>query len=237
MSGPDAILECILRGKAVAFGPQGARSAICKTPLEGVVVVTRDGILGDEQGDPVHHGGPEKAVHQYPVEHYDSWMQAYPQGAETAWRAGGFGENFSTRGMLECDVCIGDVFRVGKTVLQVTQTRRPCWKLDLRFGREGFAREVQQSGRCGWYYRVLEPGVVRTGDAFSILARPHPEMTLERVGHLLHIDVMDRKGLEELAAMALLPERWRMLARRRLELSGVEDWSARLVGPLRRQGR
>lgn len=142
-------------------------SAIVKTP----VAVGPSGLAGDAQGDRKRHGGPDKAVHIYPVAHYTNWARHLPDRADL-FTPGTFGENIVLAGPTEADVCIGDMFRLGSALVQLSQARQPCWKLNLRFGLSDMARRVQTSGRTGWYARVLAPGTVAAGDRMVLEARP-----------------------------------------------------------------
>jgi MOSC domain-containing protein YiiM len=143
---------------------------------------------------------------------------------------GGFGENVSTLGMTERNVAVGDVFRLGRALVQVSQGRQPCWKLSRRFGIVDMARRVQESGRTGWYYRVLEPGLVASGDALELVDRAAPDWSLHRLWHALYVDRLNRGELEGIVALDVLAEGWRRYAIRRLESGRVEDWSKRLEG-------
>ena len=140
------------------FGPRGQPSAIAKQPVASQYL-DYTGFDSDQQGDPVHHGGPQKAVHHYAFEHYAAWQRELKaiDGVRNL-AIGGFGENLSTLGLTEANVAIGDIFTLGDAVIQVSQPRQPCWKLGVRFNLAGMARKVQASGRTGWYYRVLQPG-------------------------------------------------------------------------------
>lgn len=223
------ILE-VRTGRARPFGPRGQPSAIDKQPVSGPVAVAAPGLDGDEQGDRQRHGGPDKAVHCYPVAHYPLWTAALPAGTPNL-RPGGFGENLVVEGIDEAGLCLGDLWRVGTALMQVSQSRQPCWKLNLRFARPDMARRVQDSGRTGWYFRVLEPGVVAAGDSAALVARPQAGWPLSRVWRLLYRDMLDRAALADLAALPGLPESWQRLARARLESRRVEDWAPRLETP------
>ena len=218
-------------GHARPFGPRGQLSAIDKHPLRGVVGVTRNGLAGDEQGDTRHHGGLEKALHHYPFEHYKAWREEFLGFSPVQMAAGGFGENFSTIGLTETNVCIGDIFVLSDAVLQVSQGRQPCWKLNVRFGRGDMAKLVQTSGRTGWYYRVLQEGSVTAGDILTLRERPQPDWPLRRVIEILYQRLLDRSALKHLADMDCLAESWRRLFRRRLETGQIEDWSSRIAIP------
>jgi MOSC domain-containing protein YiiM len=225
----------LLVGRARAFGPNGEPSGIDKRPALRPLRLLVTGFEGDEQGDPRHHGGLDKAVHHYPGEHYAAWRADLPELAPETLQPGGFGENLGTRGLTEANVCIGDVFRLGTAVVQVSQPRQPCWKLNLRFGNPDMSRLVQQSARTGWYYRVLESGEVAPGAELRLLDRPHPDWPLARLLHHLCIDPLNVGALAAIKALGSLSAAWRGLAQRRLLSGQVEDWSARLKTPVVRQ--
>ncbi len=220
----SAIVCAVLVGKVAPLGGRDVPSGIDKRPVDGAVAITRTGLSGDEQGDRKHHGGPEKAIHHYPFDHY-------PALASRLTQPGAFGENISTHGLTEADVCIGDVYRLGTALVQISQGRQPCWRLNERFDDTGMARRVQESGRTGWYYRVFEPGNVIAGDAMSLVERPAEGWTLQRVLHVLYRDTLNADDLARLAGLSLLAGSWRDLARRRLESRAVENWSRRLETP------
>lgn len=224
-------IDSLLAGRAVPFGPPGHLSAIHKTPVYGRVRVESDGLVCDQQGDRTRHGGPEKALHHYPQNHYAAWLAGHPELAPFLEYPGAFGENFSTLGMSEEDVCIGDIYRAGSVLLQVSQARQPCWKLNVRFSTPKMARMMQESRRTGWYYRVLETGDIEAGDSLTLLQRPHPEWPLTRLLHCFYVDTLDYEALREIATLDLLAESWRKIAARRLETHEVESWERRLARP------
>ncbi|QOT78238.1 MOSC domain-containing protein [Cupriavidus basilensis] len=227
-------IGCVLLGTVRPFGPKGVPSGIDKQAVDGAVRVTVLGLAGDGQGDPRHHGGPEKAIHHYAFDHYPAWREELSplstQAAEVLARPGAFGENVSTAGLTEADVCIGDRFRLGGALVEVSQARQPCWKLNHRFGHAGMARAVQQSLRTGWYYRVLEEGGLARGDSLVLVERPYPDWSLRRLLHVLYVDRLDADALFAMAALPALAENWRKLARQRLERREVEDMERRLAG-------
>lgn len=228
---PCAVLRELRVGRARAFGPNGEPSAIDKQPVTTPLCLAPDGLAGDEQGDRRHHGGPEKALHHYAAEHYATWRLELRQRPASRLHPGAFGENVSTLGLTEANVCVGDVFRLGSATVQVSQARQPCWKLNLRFGLPDMAAHVQHSGRTGWYYRVLEAGAVAPGDAFTLIERPCPDWPLARVLHFFFVEPLDRAALEAIAALNALSPSWRELAARRLASNQVESWSGRLATP------
>ena len=143
--------------------------------------------------------------------------------------AGAFGENLSSLGLTEADVCLGDRLALGSAVVEVSQLRQPCWKLSDRFGLRDMARRVQDSGRTGWYYRVLQPGQLAAGDALTLLERPHPQWTLSRVQQVLYAREVDAEAIAAVLQLPLVPS-WCALFERRLQRREVESWGARLHG-------
>ncbi len=231
--GIDLAIDAVMAGRLRAFGPKGVPSGIDKLAVSGPARVTTSGLDIDEQGDPRHHGGPEKALHHYPRDHYVGWqgeLTALGGDATVLGRAGAFGENISTTGVTEADICIGDRFRLGTAVVEVSQARQPCWKLNHRFGFAGMSRAVQASGRTGWYYRVLEEGRVAAGDRLVLISRAHPQWSLQRLLHVLYVDRMNLPALAEMAELDALAESWRKLARQRVASHTVEDMEKRLAG-------
>jgi len=222
-------------GRTAPLGDSGALSAIDKQKVAGPLAVNHFGFAGDEQADRKHHGGPQKAVHAYAVAHLPLWRKELPDQAGR-FRPGAFGENLVVDGVTEQDICLGDRWRLGTALLEVSQGRQPCWKLNLRFGVSDMAYRVQTGGRTGWYFRVIEPGVVSASDPGILLARPHGDWSLARVSHLLYHDRLNRTALTDLAAIPGLPESWRRLIEGRLSSGRIEDWSRRIETPSSRAG-
>lgn len=207
------------RGKEV-------RSGFVKSPVEGEVWLSRIGLAGDGQADLKAHGGPEKAVCVYPSEHYPYWTERLERDLPPA----AFGENFSMAGLTEGSVCIGDVFRVGEAVVQVSQPRQPCYKLAARHGEKRLALWVQQAGLTGFYFRVLEEGEVAAGDTVRLLERPAPTATVAEANRVMHHDKGDLKATERLLDVQELSPSWRRTFEERLA-GREEDTAARLSGP------
>ncbi len=215
-------------GRIEAFGRDGKTSAILKQAIGGPWQISETGLAGDEQADTRHHGGPEKALHHYCFDHYAVWREELPSARQILEAAPAFGENISAPGFSEADVCVGDVFEAGSVTLQVSQGRQPCWKLNTRFGVPDMAKRVQQTGRTGWYYRILKPGTIEPGCALKLIDRPQPDWTIAGIAKLLYHRPEAFAELEALAEVSELAEGWRTLARRRVERRSVEDWTARL---------
>nr|WP_288256120.1 MOSC domain-containing protein [uncultured Pseudomonas sp.] len=221
-------LDALLTGRAQPFTRPGSRSGIAKVPRQEALAVTTLGLAGDEQGDLRVHGGVEKAIHHYPREHYAAWLAELGEHP-LLMQPGAFGENFSTTGWTEDDVCLGDLIHAGSALLQVSQGRMPCWKLSDRFGVANLALRVQQSGRTGWYYRVLQEGVVGVGDRLQVVERIHADWPLSRLSAVLFDKRVEPELLRECLVLPLVPS-WRRTLERRLEKAEVEDWAPRLQG-------
>ncbi|WP_305093527.1 MOSC domain-containing protein [Prescottella sp. R16] len=222
----SVVVDDLLVGRIRELPGGGATSGIYKRPVDGPLWLSETGFVGDEQADLRHHGGPEKAVHHYPADHLPFWRGELP-GAELG--PGAFGENISTTGVTEADVCIGDTFTVGTATVQVSQGRQPCWKLDRRFETRGVSRRMQAVRNTGWYYRVLQPGHVQCGDRLVLIDRPEPEWPVARVLQLL----FDRRtgAADEWAAVSglgTLSPSWRETFAARVGTGTVEDWGSRL---------
>lgn len=181
--------------------PENQPTGIFKREVEGPVWLGREGLAGDAQADRRVHGGAEKALHQYPVGHYARLAEAFPAAAPLLVR-GSIGENLSVPGWDEGNVRIGDVFRLGDAVIQVSQPRAPCWKIDRRYGVDGMMRFIADTGITGWYYRVLEEGSVEPGCGFELAERLPGAVT---VAKLLHMMSACRPDADPLAAFAAIP--------------------------------
>ncbi|MBX7531801.1 MOSC domain-containing protein [Qipengyuania sp. 1XM1-15A] len=209
--------------KAICTGlPQpfnGAElSAIAKQPVDGPVVIRTFGIEGDTVADTKHHGGPDMAVHHYPHDHYADW-DAWLGGHDLLAGPAAFGENLVMDGFIETGVLIGDRFRFGSALLEISQPRQPCWKIEHRFGRKGMVKRIVKQHNCGWYYRVLEEGEAQAGDTFEKVESGHDGWSVARLFAKLY-DPADKPSaaeLEEIAALDRLCEPWRDKARKALE--------------------
>lgn len=203
--------------------PSGADSAIYKHAVTHSIAVDKRGLHGDSQFDRTNHGGPDRALLHYCARHYADWQRELPQAAEQLL-APGFGENISSGAMDEDNVCIGDSYRFGTARVQVTQPRSPCWKLNDRYGVADMAQRVQNSARCGWLYRVQEPGNVEPGNSIELLERPHPDMTVATLMRAIYGAPLDIELLTAIAALSELSLNWRRKAERRI---GGENTNSR----------
>ena len=204
-------IDQIFTGRVKLMLPDGEPSGIFKSAVDGPQHLGTNGLEGDEQADLRYHGGPEKALHQYPAEHYALLAQEWPQCASLLG-PGVLGENISTRGMTEHDVCIGDVFGMGEARIQLSQPRSPCWKIDRRLKVDGASRFVEAAGVTGWYYRVLDEGRLCAGDEIVLLERPNPWLTLVHYWDTVMAHRPDPVALRQIAAAAGLAtdkaQRW-----------------------------
>jgi len=199
---------------------EGARfkTGIFKNPVEGRVMLRTTNLDGDRQADLSVHGGPNKAAYGYPCEHYAAWNRELPDAART-W--GAFGENFTTEGLLETDISIGDRYRVGSAVVGVTTPRLPCFKLAAKFQRDDMIERFVRSGRSGFYFSVFEEGEVGAGNEFEFLGREEPTLTIAEINELYTAKSPDHETLQRSLDVKLLPESWRMRFRARLaEMDG-----------------
>jgi MOSC domain-containing protein YiiM len=195
------IIDQVFIGGRSALPPEGQPTGIYKRAAAGRVELGGDGLAGDVQADRRVHGGPEKALHHYPAEHYTALAAAFAQ----VWGElvpGSLGENVTTVGLDEETVCIGDVFRVGGVRIQVSQPRSPCWKIDCKFAATGMARLIAERGITGWYYRVLAPGSIGAGDTLELLDRNAEPVSLSR---LWRAQIDRRPAIEELHQLARTP--------------------------------
>lgn len=181
-------------------------TSIFKKSVTGPVQLKRTNLSGDAQADLRVHGGPDKAVCVYSVAHYAYWRDALGV-ADLAF--GAFGENFTIDNLDESGVCIGDSFRIGDVVVQVSQPRQPCWKLARRWQIKDLALQVQQTGFTGWYFRVLQEGTLEAGLTIQLENRPHPEWTVMQANQVMHHDKSNRSSAAALARVPELSESWR----------------------------
>ncbi|MDA3951123.1 MAG: MOSC domain-containing protein [Spirochaeta sp.] len=228
------VIEQVMVGRRAPLTPDGEESAIRKAPVDGPVAATAAGLAGDEHAS--HgHGGPDKVILHCAAEHYDTYRRHYAGFlADLAGPRRGFGENVTTRGMTEEDVCLGDRYRIGTeadgVVGEVTGFRQPCWKLGYNSGVKEIPKVMQDEGSAGWYYRVIAPGRIAAGDVFTLLERPYPQWTIGRLTRAFYGTPLDREFLHEVRAIPVLGEELQRVIDARLETGRVEPWESRLYG-------
>ena len=189
------------------------RSSIWKNPVEGRVRVSTLNLDGDQQSDLSVHGGVDKAIYVYPREHYSYWHIQLPE-VDLPW--GGFGENFTTEGLLEDQVQIGDRLRTGSAEFIVTQPRLPCFKLGIRFDRPDIVKRFLRSKRTGFYLAVLREGEVAGGDPIEFTDRQVSGVTVTDLVNLYTLDSENQELLRRAAELPSLPDDWKDFFRKRL---------------------
>lgn len=189
-------------------------SAIFKHTVNGLISLNKTNLAGDEQADLSVHGGPDKAVNVYCQEHYTYWNQRalFPLRKRILLPNppnGSFGENFTVSGMQESDVCIGDTYEVGSTIVQISQPRQPCWKLARKFNQPKLPFWVQKTSKTGWYFRVLQEGEVEQYNEFKLLERKNPQWTIQRANQLMYHKHKDQKQIHSILECNELSASWK----------------------------
>jgi len=201
----------IYKGTTISTG-------IFKKPVAGPVLLRSLNLEGDQQADLSVHGGPYKAVYAYPSEHYPFWRQELPN-LDLPW--GMFGENFTTEGLAEDDLHVGDRLQVGSSVLMVRQPRVPCYKLAAKFQRDDILQRFLLSGRSGFYFSVEQEGRVAAGDLFELVSRNEEGITVAEMNRLFVREKYNPDLLRKAIATAALPQDWREYFLERMERPAV----------------
>jgi MOSC domain-containing protein YiiM len=208
---------------------EGSRpSAIAKLQVDGELELTELGLVGDEQAEKKIHGGPDRALCHYPREHYAEWAREFPEQAEL-FCAPAFGENLSTEGLTEKTVFIGDIYRWGNALIQVTQPRSPCFKLNYHFGISDLSSLMQSSGKMGWLYRVIVAGNVSTEQPLELVSRLSDVSVYDAAAIAWYTPYDDEQYRRLLSAAGLSVSWTRTMQKRRLS-GHIEDNSRRLWG-------
>jgi MOSC domain-containing protein YiiM len=189
-------------------------TGIFKEPVAGRVMLRTLNLDGDRQADLSVHGGPSKAVYVYPSEHYDYWKRELP-GMKLSW--GMFGENFTSAGLFESDVNIGDRFSVGSAVVMVTEPRLPCYKLGIKFGRSDIVKKFLASERTGFYFAVLQEGEVGAGDPIELIETTEHSVRVSDITRLYTRDKHNLGLLRRAVEVEALPESWKSYFHQRID--------------------
>ena len=203
-------------------------SAIDKIQVDGELQLGDLGLDGDQQAEKKIHGGPDRALCHYPREHYADWIRDFPQQAER-FCAPAFGENLSTTGLTEQNVYIGDIFRWGEALIQVTQPRSPCFKLNYHFGIQDMSAQLQKAGKTGWLYRVVLAGQISADAPLELASRLSDVSVYDACAIAWHMPFDDEQYHRLLSAAGLSTSWTRTMQKRRLS-SKIEDNSRRLWG-------
>jgi MOSC domain-containing protein YiiM len=199
--------------REVVNGNKTVKTGIFKEPIDRRVMLGTLNLKGDGQADLVGHGGIYKAAYAYSVENYDYWKREL---GRDDFAFGQFGENFTVEGMMEDEVHVGDVFRAGGALIEVTQPRVPCYKLGIKMGLRGFEKKFLASGRVGFYLRVLEEGKVGAGDILDRVRTDPVRMTVREICHLLYFDPENLEGASKALRIRALSPGWRQSFEERL---------------------
>jgi len=191
--------------RLITWKGQTINTGIFKKPVAGPVMMRKLDLDGDRQADLSVHGGPYKAVYAYPSEHYEFWRKEFPE-MDLPW--GQFGENLTTQGLNENDTHIGDVLRIGKAAVQVTQPRVPCFKLAAKFQRDDILERVLQSGRSGFYFSVIEEGLVAAGDGIERIQEDENGIAVSDINELYYHGT-DVPLMRRVIQLNALPADWR----------------------------
>jgi MOSC domain-containing protein YiiM len=192
--------------KEIDFEGQKVTTGIFKEPVERRIMLRTLNLDGDKQADLTVHGGPDKAVYTYSIEHYEYWRKVFPN---MQMPYGMFGENFTTEGLMEGEVCIGDVFQIESSRVIATQPRMPCYKLGVKFGRMDILKKFLASGRSGIYFKVLEEGEVGVGDIIEQLGKDPNRITISDIVRLYAKDKKDIESMSRAVKVDALPEGWK----------------------------
>jgi MOSC domain-containing protein YiiM len=205
--------------RVVTSNGEPVSTGIFKKPVAGRVMLRTLNLDGDRQADLSVHGGPSKAVYVYPSEHYDYWQRELPE-MQLPW--GMFGENFTTAGLLESEIDIGDKFRAGAAVVMATEPRMPCYKLGIKFGRADIVKRFLASGRSGFYFAVLQEGEVGAGDAIELIEKNPDSVRVSDITALYTREKRNAGLLRRALAVEALPESWKDYFQHQLQkLSGA----------------
>jgi MOSC domain-containing protein YiiM len=196
----------VARPRLTIYKGATINTGIFKKPVFGRIALRTLNLDGDWQADLSVHGGPYKAVYAYPSEHYGFWRQEFPE-MDLTW--GTFGENFTTEGLAEDELHVGDRFGIGSAVLMVRQPRMPCYKLAAKFQRDDMIDRFLVNGRSGFYFSVEQEGEVENGDSFELVSQNPDGVTIAEMNRLFVHERYNRDLLQKAIATTALPETWR----------------------------
>jgi MOSC domain-containing protein YiiM len=209
----------IAKTVSVPYGSKEVETGIFKTSIAMPLMLTRTGLIGDQQADLLNHGGPDKAVCVYSADHFPYWEKEWGKPVE----AGAFGENFTVQGLTEAIMHIGDTFRIGEAVVQVSQPRSPCYKLGVKHLMPELPLHVQQAGHTGYYFRVLQEGIVQEGDELILEQRHEIGLSIAAANELMYVNKEDRDGISRLLSVQELAESWKDHFAKRLDKLSAQE--------------
>jgi MOSC domain-containing protein YiiM len=198
--------------KTVMVDGKPLTTGIFKEPVSEPLFVTKLNFDGDGQADLVHHGGYDKAICAYPSEHFSEWEKQY----HCSFSPSAFGENLTLEGLTEDEACIGDIFAVGTAVIQLSQPRQPCFKLAKRYGLPDLPLALQKTGRTGFYFRVLQEGIIQQGDKLTLVERSQTPLSVRYVNRIYYMEKTNVEAMQKIIAEPALSESWRNTFAKRL---------------------
>ena len=213
-------------GKIALSENRNMFSGIQKKPVQGKIFLDNLGFRGDGVADSNHHGGRDKAVCVYCVDHYSFWETELQQ----AMQCGAFGENLSVTEWTEKNVHIGDFFKIGEAQVQCTQPRQPCHKLNKIFDFQAMACRVQTTGFSGWYFRVIQPGWVTAGADIIRVREDSKRVSVDAANDLMHKNKKDWQAIREILSVESLSDDWRKTFEKRLSKDAPSEDQLRLQG-------
>ncbi len=226
MSMQTPLATAIFIGKTADY--QGMQTAINKQPIISALYLSEHGLEGNECADKKHHGGSDRALHHYPAEHYSYWQSKYSD-SDKKWQAPGMGENITSVGMTEDSVYIGDKYQFGEAIIEVSQPRSPCFKLNRYWQVEDISVCMQENSRCGWLYRVIKPGFVKANDPLVLISRDDDSLSVKQVCDMFFAEPLNQSSLVRLKQLSKLSQGWRDTVEQRLVTGKLENWSFRLL--------
>jgi MOSC domain-containing protein YiiM len=198
--------------KTVMVDGKPLTTGIFKEPVSEPLFVTKLNFDGDGQADLVHHGGYDKAICAYPSEHFSGWEKQY----HCSFSPSAFGENLTLEELTEDEACIGDIFAVGTAVIQLSQPRQPCFKLAKRYGLPDLPLALQKTGRTGFYFRVLQEGIIQQGDKLTLVERSQTPLSVRYVNRIYYMEKTNVEAMQKIIAEPALSESWRNTFAKRL---------------------
>ena len=202
------------------------QSGIYKKSTNKELKISKNGIVGDTQADLAAHGGPDKVACLYPSEHYSWWKKEF----NIAFQAGDAGENLSTEGLTEKNVCIGDQFAIGTAIIEVSQPRQPCYKLAAKHGNKHIAKKVQQAGKTGFYFRCVQSGIIKQHESIKLMNRPNPYFTIAEANNIMHIDKLNMEKLHNFFEIEQLSQSWKQYFLKRIKTLHI-DTDSHIINP------
>lgn len=227
-------VQNLLVGKVKQVGREDAKhpmdrtweSGMFKNNVHDKIWLGKNGLTGDEVADKKNHGGPEKAVFAYPTAHYTYWKKEL----DIEIGVGAMGENIAITPTEEDAISIGDTYQFGEAIIQVSQPRRPCWKPARRFRIVDFALRIQNTGRTGWYFRVLQEGFVQENQELTLIERPYPKWTITKCNEVMYVKKDDIDLAKELYQCEYLAPNWKRSLEKRIAGEKSSD-DKRVFGP------